>query len=246
MDLGLNGKTALITGGSAGLGLACAQALAAEGVSVLLSSRSEDKLAAAAATIDGAQHVAADVGDPTSRQALMDAAESMLGQVDIVVANAGGPPSGNFESTDVDAYRDAVELNMMSTIDLCKRFIPAMQVRGWGRVVAITSLSVRQPMPNIILSNTARAGLTAFLKTTAREVAKDGVTVNSMQPGLHKTDRLTEIYDDLEALAQNVPAKFIGDPVDFGSTCAFLCSDAAKFITGAAIPLDGGAHAGLQ
>ena len=246
MDLGLTGKTALITGGSAGLGLACAQALAAEGASVLLSSRSEEKLAAAAESIDGALTIAADVGDPGSRAALMDQAESMLGHVDIVIANAGGPPGGNFESTEVDAYRDAVELNMMSTIDLCKRFIPGMQSRRWGRVVAVTSLSVRQPMANIILSNTARAGLTAFLKTTAREVAKDGVTINSMQPGLHKTGRLTEIYDDLDALAETVPAKMIGDPADFGRVCAFLCSDTAKFITGAAIPLDGGAHAGLM
>lgn len=246
MELGLSEKTALVTGGSAGLGLACAQALAAEGVSVLISARDASKLEAAAATMDGALFVAADMADPTSRAALFDAAEAKLGQVDIVVANAGGPPGGNFESTDVDAYRDAVELNMISTIDLCKRFIPGMQERQWGRVVAVTSLSVRQPMAQIILSNTARAGLTAFLKTTAREVAKDGVTVNSMQPGLHKTGRLTEIYDDLDALADTVPAKMIGDPADFGQTCAFLCSDAAKFITGAAIPLDGGAHAGLQ
>ena len=246
MELGLNQKTALVTGASAGLGLACAQALAAEGVLVLLSSRSEEKLAKAAASIDGAKFVAADISSAADRSELFDQAESMLGQVDIVIANAGGPPPGNFETTDVAAYPEAIELNMMSTISMCKRFIPGMQERGWGRVVAITSLSVRQPMANIILSNTARAGLTAFLKTTAREVAKDGVTVNSLQPGLHRTERLTQMYDDLDALAANVPAGMIGDPADFGTTCAFLCSDAAKFITGAAIPLDGGAHAGLM
>ena len=246
MDLGLSGRTALVTGASSGLGLGCARALAAEGATVLLSSRSEEKLAEAVADMPGAQILAADVSDPAQRADLAAAAEAALGQIDILVANAGGPPPGNFESIDTDAYRQAVELNMMSTIDLCKRLVPPMQQRGWGRVVAITSLSVRQPMANLILSNVARAGLTAFLKTTAREVAADGVTVNSMQPGLHLTPRLTGVYDDVDALAATVPANKLGDPADFGAVCAFLCSDAAQFITGVALPLDGGAHAGLQ
>jgi 3-oxoacyl-[acyl-carrier protein] reductase len=122
-----------------------------------------------------------------------------------------------------------------------------MRRRGWGRVVAVTSIAVREPIATLILSNTARAGLTGFLKTTAREVAGDGVTVNSLQPGLHRTARLTDVYgDDLSPLAATIPAGVIGDPDDFGAIAAFLCSDAASFITGAAIPVDGGGSHGLQ
>ena len=130
---------------------------------------------------------------------------------------------------------------------MCKATVPAMQAQGWGRVVAITSISVREPIAQLILSNTARAGVTGFLKTLAREVAGDGVTVNSLQPGLHATDRLHSVYgDDLAPLAAGVPANMIGDPADFGRLAAFLCSDSAKFVTGAAIPVDGGAAHGLQ
>jgi len=129
---------------------------------------------------------------------------------------------------------------------MCKHLIPPMQERGWGRVVAITSISVRQPIDQLILSNTARAGLTAFLKTTATEVASDGVTVNTVQPGLHATDRLTQLYDDLEVVASRLPTGVLGDPGDFGRVVAFVCSESARSITGASIPVDGGAAKGLQ
>ena len=246
MDLGIDGRTALVTGASAGLGLACAQALAAEGVRVAISSRSAEKLAAAAETVPGAVSIVADISDIDDRRAMMDRAEADLGPIDIVVANGGGPPAGNFASTGFDAYADAVALNLLPAVDLCKRFVPAMQERGWGRVVAITSTAVREPIDRLILSNTARAGLTAFLKTTAREVAADGVTVNSVQPGVHLTDRLQSVYDDTEALADTVPAKTLGDPADFGRVVAFLCSEHARFLTGQAVAVDGGATRGLQ
>ncbi len=246
MDLGIDGRTALITGASAGLGLACARALAAEGVQVALSSRSAEKLNAAAATIPGAITIPADVSDLSDRRAMMDRAEAGLGPIDIVIANGGGPPPGTFASTDFDAYAQAVNLNLLPAVDMCKRFVPAMQKRGWGRVVAITSTSVREPIDRLILSNTARAGLTAFLKTTAREVAGDGVTVNSVQPGLHLTDRLESVYTDTAALAETVPAKALGDPADFGRIVAFLCSEHARFVTGQALAIDGGATRGLQ
>ncbi len=246
MDLGINGRTALVTGASAGLGLACAQALAAEGVTVALSSRSEDKLATAAESVPGAVTIAADVSDLAGRRSMMDEAQDALGHIDIIIANGGGPPAGNFASTDFDAYADAVDLNLLPTVDLCKRFVPAMQERGWGRVVAITSTSVREPIDRLILSNTARAGLTAFLKTTAREVAGDGVTVNSIQPGLHLTDRLRSIYDNIDELAETVPANMLGDPQDFGRIVAFLCSEHARFLTGQALAVDGGATRSLQ
>ena len=135
----------------------------------------------------------------------------------------------------------------MSVVAMCKVAVPAMQERGWGRVVAITSISVRQPIATLILSNTARAGATAFLKTLAREVAADGVTVNSVQPGLHATDRLKQLHGgDTRGAAAGIPAGVVGDPADFGVVVAFLCSEQARFITGAAIPVDGGAYSGLQ
>lgn len=250
MDLGIAGKRALVTGGSSGLGLAAGAALAAEGAQVCLVSRNADKLSAGAASIpQGASTLVADLSDPSAIAPMIGSAQELLGGgIDILIANAGGPPPGNFASTDLEAYPTAIQLNMLSSIAMCKLTIPAMQERGWGRVVAITSLSVREPMAQIILSNTARAGLTAFLKTTAREVAKDGVTVNSAQPGVHLTERLTGVYGDadLDAVREANPTGMIGDPGDFGSIVAFLCSDQAKFVTGASVPVDGGASHGLQ
>lgn len=249
MELGLTGRRALVTGGSSGLGLGCAQALAAEGATVTLVSRSAEKLAAALATLHGAGHrtVVGDVSDIDAVPALVAEAEVAMGGIDILVANAGGPPPGTFASTPLEAYEPALRLNLLSTVAMCQATVPAMQARRWGRVVAITSVSVRQPIGTLILSNTARAGLTGFLKTLAIEVAADGVTVNSLQPGLHATDRLTSLYGgNADAAAQAIPARTLGDPGDFGRLCAMLCSDAAAFVTGAAIPVDGGAYAGLQ
>lgn len=248
MDLGLAGRRALVTGASSGLGIACAQALAAEGATVAISARSAERLAAAAETIDAhARSIVADVSTANGVAAMTAAADSILGGVDILIANAGGPPAGNFADTDLDGYDPALRLNLLSTVAMCKALVPGMQERGWGRVVAITSISVREPIDRLILSNTARAGLTGFLKTLAREVAADGVTVNSLQPGLHATERLHAVYgDDLSASASSIPAATLGDPSGFGRIAAFLCSDGAKFITGAAIPVDGGDSHGLQ
>lgn len=247
MDLGISGRTALVTGASAGLGLACAQALAAEGVRVAVASRSTEKLAAAVATLDGDPvMLTVDLSDPASVDALVGDAMEALGHVDILIANGGGPPPGNFASTDVDAYPAALQLNLLSMVALTKAFVPPMQERGWGRVVAVTSAAVRQPMDYLILSNTARSGLTAFLKTTATEVAGNGVTVNTVQPGVHATDRLTQLYDDLDEVARSVPTQRLGDPGDFGRIVAFLCSESARSITGASVPVDGGAIKGLQ
>jgi len=173
-------------------------------------------------------------------------AREALGGVDILVTNGGGPPPGTFASTELAQYRAAVELNCLSVIAMCHEAVPAMQEQRWGRVVAITSLVVREPAPSLILSNTARAGLTAFLKTLAREVAADGVTVNSLQPGTIDTPRIQSLYaGDLSAVVATIPAGVVGRPEDFGRVGAFLCSEAASFVTGTAIPVDGGAHAGL-
>lgn len=247
MDLALRGRRALVTGASSGLGLGTARALAEAGASVVLVARSQERLDRAAASLPGEVHtVVADVSDTDGVAQMVASAEAKLGGIDILIANAGGPPAGTFASTDLDAYLPALQLNLLSTVAMCKATVPSMCERGWGRVVAITSVSVRQPIAHLILSNTARAGLTGFLKTLALEVASKGVTVNSVQPGLHRTDRLLGLYDNPDAVAQGIPAQKLGDPDDFGRIAAFLCSESAQFITGAAIPVDGGAYAGLQ
>ncbi len=241
MDLGIDGRRAAVAAASAGLGFASARALADEGVRVAICGRDEQRLTAAADRIGpNAVPIVADVSTPDGAAGFVAAARERLGGVDILVTNAGGPPGGNFAQTPVEAYPAALDLNLMSVVAMCKAAVPGMQEQGWGRIAAITSLSVRQPMAQLILSNTARAGATAFLKTLAREVAGDGITVNSVQPGLHLTDRLQEIYRD------GLPDRPMGDPADFGQVVAFLCSEPARFVTGAALNVDGGDYAGLQ
>jgi 3-oxoacyl-[acyl-carrier protein] reductase len=172
-------------------------------------------------------------------------ARAALGGIDILVPNAGGPPPGDFAHTTVDQYLDAFELNCRGAIAMCYDAVPEMREREWGRVVAITSIAVRQPIPTLILSNTARAGLTGFLRTLAREIAGDGVTVNSLLPGLHATERVAALHSGDGDPAAGVPAGKIGDPDDFGRVAAFLCSQHAWYLTGTAIQVDGGAYAAL-
>jgi 3-oxoacyl-[acyl-carrier protein] reductase len=239
MDLGIAGRRAAVAAASQGLGFASAAALAAEGVRVAICSRDKGRIEEAAERIGGeAVPLVADVGTPAGAAGFVQAAREALGGVDVLVTNAGGPPPGNFESTGIESYSEALDLNLMSVVAMCKAAVPEMRERGWGRVVAITSLAVRQPMADLILSNTARAGATGFLKTLAREVAADGVTVNSVQPGRHDTERL-------RALGHHDESAPIGRPADFGAVVTFLCSEQAKFVTGAAVHVDGGSYAAL-
>ncbi len=247
MDLGISGRRALVAASSAGLGLATASALAGEGCRVVMNGRDPHRLSDAADSVAGAIPIAGDVSDADGAAALVEAADEALGGIDILVANAGGPPGGNWADTGADLYPAALDLSLMSVVALTKAAVPAMQARGWGRVLAITSVSVRQPLDNLILSNTARAGATGYLKTMANQVAADGVTVNSLQPGYHATDRLRQLFgDQMAELSSTVAARSMGDPAAFGRIAAFLCSEHARFITGAAIPVDGGLSAGLQ
>lgn len=248
MDLGLDGKRAVVAAASAGLGYGTAAALVAEGARVAICGRDNTKVAAAAARLGGgAIPLVADVGTVAGATGFVADAVAALGGIDILVPNAGGPPGGTFASTELEAYAPALELNLLSVVAMCQAAVPPMQAQGWGRVVAITSISVRQPIAGLILSNTARAGATGFLKTLAREVAGTGITVNSVQPGTHDTDRIRSLYgDDTSSAAADVPVGVLGDAADFGSVVAFLCSEQARFITGAHLPVDGGAYAGLQ
>jgi 3-oxoacyl-[acyl-carrier protein] reductase len=251
MDLGIAGKRAAVAASSAGLGLACAEALAAAGAKVAVSGRDQARLTAAAeqlgATRGDVVAVPADVSTPDGARAFVgDCAAALGGDVEILVANAGGPPPGTFATTSIEDYRRAIDGNLLSTVAMCQAAVPAMTEAGWGRVVAITSIGARQPIPSLMASVTARTGLTGFLKVLATEVASTGVTVNSVQPGLHRTARLTSLHgDDLSALAAEVPTRTIGDPKGFGELVAFLCSVHAAFITGTAIPVDGGATRAL-
>jgi 3-oxoacyl-[acyl-carrier protein] reductase len=248
VDLGIAGRRAAVAGASAGLGFGVASALACEGVRVAICGRDRAKLDDAALRL-GATTAAipADLSTADGARAFVEAAADAMGGVDILIPNAGGPPPGDFASTPFSAYAEAFELNCLSTIAMCEAAVPRMRAQKWGRIVAITSIAVRQPYPGLILSNTARSAVTAFLKTLAREVAGDGITVNSVQPGAHATDRLAQLgADGMAARAASLPVGRLGDAADFGTVAAFLCSEAANFVTGAAIPVDGGEHQGLM
>ncbi|MCU1346603.1 MAG: short-chain dehydrogenase/reductase [Acidimicrobiia bacterium] len=247
MDFGIAGKRAVVAASSKGLGLGAAAALAAEGATVVISGRDDKRLQAVAAQLgQNVMPVVADVSTGTGAEHFLHEAIDMLGGIDILVTNGPGPTPGDFAATPMEAYPDALELNLLSVVAMCKLAVPLMQAQHWGRVVAITSVAVRQPIANLILSTTARAGVTGFLKVLAREVAADGVTVNSLQPGLHATDRVKQLHSDLGEAAQGVPAGRLGDPSDFGAAVAFLCSQQANFITGTGLLVDGGAYAGLM
>lgn len=250
MDLGLSGRRAAVAASSAGLGLEAARALAAEGASVVVSGRDAGRLDAAVEALRSSGGevvgVVADVSTPDGAEAFVAAATAALGGIDVLVANAGGPPPGTFATTTIDAYRTAIDLNLLSTVAMCRAAVPPMQAAGWGRVLAITSVGVRQPIGALMASSTARAGVTGFLKVLATEVAADGVTVNSIQPGVHATDRLAGLAPEaLDGLRADIPGGELGDPVDFGAVCAFLCSEQARFLTGTGVPVDGGASRGL-
>jgi 3-oxoacyl-[acyl-carrier protein] reductase len=257
MDLEIKGKKAIICASSKGLGFACAAALAREGVDVVICARHADPLEAARAKIAGlgggtVRAVLADVTTDEGRGALLDACP----QPDILVNNAGGPPPGDFRDWRQQDWFDAVNGNMYSAIDMIRRCLDGMIERGFGRIVNITSVAVKMPVPNLGLSNGARAGLTGFVSTIAREPARRNVTINNLLPGYIATDRLATVLDDgarasgqdpeafREALFSRVGARRPGDPAEFGAVCAFLCSRHAAYVTAQNILVDGGLFPG--
>lgn len=245
MDLQIAGRRAIVAAGSAGLGRGCAEALIEAGCDVAICGRDQARVEQTASEI-GAVPFVADVSSPDGATRFVDDARAALGGVDILVTNAGGPPRGGFADIDFAEYQRALELNLLSVVAMCTAAIPHMRDNGWGRIVGITSVTVRQPSTTLILSNTARAGATAFLKSLALEIGEHGITVNTVQPGFHVTDRIRELGADPEALARTLPLRRVGDPADFGRVVAFLCSEPARFITGIAVPVDGGQYLGLQ
>ena len=255
MDLGIAGRWAIVCASSKGLGRGCAEALVAAGVHLVINGRDRSVLEAAAQEIAGAHGgvkvvpVAADVTTGAGRAALLAACP----EPDILVNNAGGPPPGMWTDWERNDYLAALEANMLAPILMMKAVLPGMMARGWGRVVNITSQSVRAPIPQLGLSNAARAGLTGFVAGTARQVAPQGVTINNLLPGIHATDRadaLDGAVAEREGItleeararrADTIPARRYGTPAEFGAACAFLCSQHAGFIVGQNILLDGGA-----
>ncbi len=245
MDLGISGKRAAVAASSTGLGFATAQALHEEGVRVAICGRDQERIQAAAQRIgDGVIAVVADVSTEQGARGFVADAAEQLGGLDILVPNAGGPPPGPPSSTPLDAYRAAIDLNLLSTLAMCQSAVELMRPNGWGRIIAITSAGARSPIGFLAASSVARAGVTSFLKTLATEVAKDGITVNSIQPGLHSTDRVKQLHGAGD-MAKTIPTKTMGAPEDFGRVAAFLCSDAAKFVTGTGLLVDGGQFSGL-
>ncbi|MDZ7703394.1 MAG: SDR family oxidoreductase [Trueperaceae bacterium] len=247
MNLGIANKTALVTGGSQGIGFAVAKLLAAEGVRVVLAARSQDTLDAAVTSVrDGggdADAIRTDVSDAADIDRLLQQMAEQHGGVDILVVNAGGPPTGPAHALDDDAWADGYELTLMSAVRLARGVVPAMRERGWGRIINITSVSVKQPIPNLTLSNAFRAAVTGFAKTLSNEVAADGVTVNNVAPGYTATERLSEVVDNDEARARilsQIPAGRFADPDEIAAAAVFLASQQAAYITGQTIKVDGG------
>ena len=251
VQLGIEDELALVMGGTRGLGLACARALAAEGARVIVNGRDAAHGAAVAAAIGRASFVQGDLGDPASRARLIDAVRA-IGEPSIVVTNAGGPPAGRFEEIDADTWRRAFETSVLAALEVVRAFLPSMKARGYGRVLNVTSFVVKELYPNMSLSNGLRVGLTGAMGSIAREVAPFGITVNGLLPGLMDTGALRRVIVDrmkrdglTEAevraqMAAGVPAGRLGTAEDFGPLCAFLASRAAGYITGQNVCVDGG------
>ena len=257
MDLGLKDKVALVAASSQGLGRAVAEELAAEGASLVLCARDAltlDQTAAAIAERSNTRVLAvpADVTIIDDIKRLVDAGIERFGRIDILVTNAGGPPAGRFEQLTHEQWEQAIRLTLLSAVELTRQVLPGMKERRWGRILNITSIAVKQPVENLLLSNSLRAGLTGFARTLANEVAADGITVNNVLPGYTRTERLDDLAKMMAEKQGISPSEFrgkwekeipmgrLGEPREFAAVVAFLASERASYITGTSIQVDGG------
>jgi 3-oxoacyl-[acyl-carrier protein] reductase len=257
VDFGLTGRVALVGGSSRGLGLAVARELAREGCDIVLCARDGARLEVVRAEIiadSGAEVLAvpADLSDPAGVELVADSAYAAFGHVDILVNNTGGPPAGTFEEHSIETWRAAVTNNLESVLNLTRLVLPGMKQRAWGRIVNVTSVAVKQPVDDLILSNSVRAAVTGFARTLANEVAPFGITVNNVMPGFMRTQRLDRLAQHnaaargtdpaavYEQWQREVPLGRLGEPEEFAALVAFLASERASYITGAAIAVDGG------
>jgi 3-oxoacyl-[acyl-carrier protein] reductase len=256
VNLGLDGKVSLVCGASRGIGRAIADELAAEGASLALCSRNAERLEAEAAELD-ALALPADLsvaGEPTR---VVEATVERLGKLDVLVANTGGPPAGTHDTLTLEDWDRATALLLRSTVELATAALPGMKERGWGRILVVTSVAVKQPVDNLILSNSLRAAVTGFAKTLSREVALHGITVNTILPGYTATERVTELNranaeregvdpSEIQArLEASIPLGRLAEPREFAALAAFLASNRASYITGGAFAVDGGWLRGL-
>ena len=262
MDLGLRGKVALVAAASKGLGRAIAEELAREGASIVMCARGEDALLAARDEIANATDadvigIAGDVAKSEDVASIVRKAVERFGRIDILVTNAGGPPSGKFESVSPEMWKDAVDLTLMSVVNLTSFVLPGMKERKWGRVINVTSIAVKQPVDGLMLSNSLRSAVTGFARTLANEVAPFGVTVNNILPGYTRTERVEQLSEAVakrEGVTQNaalerweseIPMRRLGEPREFAALAAFIASERASYITAQSIAVDGGWIRGL-
>jgi 3-oxoacyl-[acyl-carrier protein] reductase len=257
MDLGIKGRVALVCGSSSGLGRATAQLLAREGCRVALNGRDPDRLKQAAKTFttQGETEVesfVADVSVPAQAEKLVGQVRERFGSVDILVCNAGGPPAVQFVNAQPENWQSALELNLLSTVHLCRAAVPHMRKHRWGRIICITSIAAKQPMAGLILSTTARAGVMGFAKTLADELAAEGITVNTVCPGYIRTERVEDLArqrsrqtsrtttEEMQGFVADIPVGRMGEPEELAAAVAFLASERASYITGVALQVDGG------
>jgi 3-oxoacyl-[acyl-carrier protein] reductase len=262
MDLGLKNRVALVAASSQGLGLATAEAFAAEGCRVAMCARNQRTLAAGAEKIRK-QHNAEvftdvfDVTDPKAVSRFVSTVAEKYGSVDICVTNAGGPPAKGFLAASLDDWQHAIDANFLSTVYFCREVIPHMQLKRWGRIITITSITTKQPVTDLVLSNAVRAAVVGLVKSLANEFGKDGILVNNVGPGFTATDRLKELakarssatgkpeQEIFDAWAADAPLKRLGEPREIAETIVWLASDRASYITGQTVLVDGGMYKGL-
>ncbi len=254
MDLGLQDCKALVVGASKGLGKACAKSLAEEGARVFICARTTEELKRAATELGGAAYCAADVSQPADVKRVVGEAIAALGGLDCLVTNAGGPPTGPFEQVGDGDWEIAFRLNLMSAVRLIREALPALKASGRGRIVNLTGYGVKEPMTDLVVSDSVRAGVTVMAKTIASDLAPYGITVNNIAPGPIMTDRLSEILSararllgvapeqQFKRLAETIPVRRMGWPNEIGDLCAYLCSPQAGYITGQTIVVDGGVN----